>query len=92
MPGAGSAPAGDARSTWRLYAEYWRMVRRHVPERRERLRCYACLVGWLAVSAARLLLMPIRGLNPQLGGRGGDARQRVVAAARGLRVAALRHR
>jgi glycosyltransferase involved in cell wall biosynthesis len=32
--------------TWRLYAEYWRMVPRHLQGRQERLRCYAYLLKW----------------------------------------------
>jgi hypothetical protein len=80
--------------TWRLYVEYWRMVRRHVPERRERLRCYACLIGWLAVNrnTARLLLEPADGLDLRLGTLASEGRQRVLVAARGARVAELRLR
>ncbi len=75
--------------TWRLYAEYWRMVRRHVPERRERLRCYARLIGWLAVNRnlARLLQEPFGGLDPLA--RASEAGRRLRLAVRGPRAADL---
>ena len=31
---------------WALYVDYWRAVRRHVPDRSERFRCYQKLVRW----------------------------------------------
>jgi glycosyltransferase involved in cell wall biosynthesis len=31
---------------WALYQDYWRAVRRHVPDERERLRCYGHLLRW----------------------------------------------
>jgi glycosyltransferase involved in cell wall biosynthesis len=31
---------------WALYTDYWRAVRRHVPDRAERARCYVHLVRW----------------------------------------------
>jgi hypothetical protein len=80
--------------TWRLYAEYWRTVRRHVPKRRERLRCYACLIGSLAVNrnAVRLLHEPACGLGLRLGALASEVGQRVLVAARGVRWAELRLR
>jgi hypothetical protein len=88
---AGLAALGP---TWRLYAAYWRMVRRHVPERGERLRCYALLIGSLAVNrnALRLLREPVRGLGLRLGGPASEVRQRVLVTARGARLAELRLR
>jgi len=35
---------------WRLYRDYFRMVRRHVADRMERARCYGHLVRYLCVS------------------------------------------
>jgi len=78
----GAAGLASLGPTWRLYAEYWRIVHRHVPERWERLRCYACLIGWLAVNrnAVRLLLEPIRGVDLQFGALVGVLRRRVLVA------------
>ena len=93
-PDAAACASQALGPSWRLYAEYWRMVRRHVPERRERLRCYACLIGSLAMNrtAVRLLLELAGGLDLRLGARAGEIRQRVLVAARGARGAELRLR
>lgn len=36
--------------TWRLYGEYWRMIGRHVKQRKERFRCYSQLLKWWTVN------------------------------------------
>jgi hypothetical protein len=93
---AAGAPPGLAGlgPGWRLHVECWRLVRRHVHERRERLRCYACLVGSLAVNGhgVRLLLEPFGGLDRRLGALASDVRQGALDVARGARVAELRQR
>jgi glycosyltransferase involved in cell wall biosynthesis len=53
---------------WRIYAEYWRMVRRHVPGRRQRLRCYGHLLRWPFVRwhCVQMLLEPIAAYDPRI--------------------------
>ncbi len=89
-PGAAAAGSGLAAlgPTWRLYVEYWRMVRRHVPEHGERLRCYAALIGWVVVNwnAVRLLLEPIGSLDLQPGARASEIRQRMLMGVRGAQL------
>ena len=83
---------------WSLYAEYWRMVRRHVPERRERIRCYGHLLRWLVVywNAVRLLLEPVSALDPRMLALATDIKHRLFGAARVALVSdsgqRLRHR
>jgi hypothetical protein len=87
-PATGLAALGP---TWQIYLEYWRMVRRHVPDRKERLRCYTRLIGWLVVNrnALRLLLEPAGSLDLRPGVRASEFRQRLLV---GARVTQLRQR
>jgi hypothetical protein len=52
--------------TWRLYAEYCSMVRRHVDSRRERVRCYVDLIRWWPINWnwARMIVDLIAAVAP----------------------------
>ena len=83
-PGAARPSLVDLCPMWSLYAEYWRMVRRHVPERGERLRCYGHLIRWLLVywNAVRLLLEPVSALDPRVLAFATEIKHRLFGAAR----------
>lgn len=83
LPGAGKPRLVDLCPMWSLYAEYWRMVARHVPDRGERLRCYGHLVRWLTVywNAVRLLLEPVSALDPRVLAVATQIKHRVFGAA-----------
>lgn len=55
-------------STWIIYGTHVRLIRRHVPGRRERLRCYGHLLASLRFrwSWAFLLLEPLMVLDPRV--------------------------
>ncbi len=98
LPGAARPSLVDLCPMWSLYAEYWRMVGRHVPDRRQRLRCYGHLVRWLTVywNAVRLLLEPVSALDPRVLAIATEIKHRVFGAARVALVSdtgrRLRHR
>jgi glycosyltransferase involved in cell wall biosynthesis len=97
-PGAARPSLVDLCPMWSLYAEYWHMVRRHVAERSERLRCYGHLIHWLLVywNAVRLLLEPVSALDPRVLALATDIKHRLFGAARVALVSdsgeRLRHR
>ncbi len=64
------------------------MVGRHVPDRGERLRCYACVMGWLLVDwhVVRLLIEPIGALGRRAGAGASELGRRLPAALRVARV------
>jgi glycosyltransferase involved in cell wall biosynthesis len=84
VPGAAKPSLVDLCPMWSLYAEYWRMVQRHVPDRRERLRCYGHLLHWLVVywNAFRLLLEPVSALDPRVMAFATTIKHRLFGAAR----------
>ena len=98
LPGADRPSLVDLCPMWSLYAEYWRMVRRHVPDLGQRLRCYGHLVRWLGVywNAVRLLLEPVSALDPRVLAIAVDVKHRLFGAARVALVSdsgeRLRHR
>jgi glycosyltransferase involved in cell wall biosynthesis len=98
LPGAARPSLAELCPMWLLYAEYWRMVRRHVPERRERIRCYGHLLRWLVVywNALRLLLEPVSAVDPRILAFAADIKHRLFGAARVALVSdsgrRLRHR
>jgi glycosyltransferase involved in cell wall biosynthesis len=53
---------------WALYGDYFRMVRRELPDPLERLRCYRSLIRWLAVdwNAIRLLVEVVALIDPRV--------------------------
>jgi glycosyltransferase involved in cell wall biosynthesis len=84
LPGAAKASLVDLCPMWSLYAEYWRMVQRHVPDRWERIRCYGHLLRWLVVywNAVRLLLEPVSALDPRVLEVATTIKHRLFGAAR----------
>jgi glycosyltransferase involved in cell wall biosynthesis len=98
LPGAAKPSLVDLCPMWSLYAEYWRMVQRHVPDRWERIRCYRHLLRWLVVywNAARLLLEPVSALDPRVLALATNIKHRVFGVARVALVSdsgeRLRHR
>jgi glycosyltransferase involved in cell wall biosynthesis len=69
---------------WRIYAEYWRMVRRHVPGRRQRLRCYGHLLLWLFVQwhGVQMLLEPVGAYDPRIMNLAYTVKRRMFGARR----------
>lgn len=61
-------PAKASPPTWRLYADYLRAVRRHLPHGRERLRCYWILSRWWFVdwNLGRLIVDLLGRVNPSV--------------------------
>ncbi len=64
------------------------MVGRHVPDRRERLRCYARVMGWLLVDwhLIRLLIEPTGALGRRARAGAGELGRRLLGALRMARV------
>jgi glycosyltransferase involved in cell wall biosynthesis len=98
LPGATRPRLVDLCPMWSLYAEYWHMVGRHVPDRGERIRCYGLLLRWLVVywNALRLLLEPLSALDPRVLAMATEIKHRLFGAARVALVSdsgkRLRHR
>lgn len=72
--------------TWRLYADYWRMVRRHVPNGRDRLGCYGHLFRWWFVNwnSARLAVDLLALVAPGILGWSEKFKQKMISPEPGL--------
>ena len=59
---------GPVLHLWALYSDYFRMVRRELPDRVESLRCYRSLIRWLGVdwNAVRLLVELVALIDPRV--------------------------
>ena len=62
------AKLGPVLHLWALYSDYFRMVRRELPDRVESLRCYRSLIRWLGVdwNAVRLLVELVALIDPRV--------------------------
>ncbi len=69
---------------WMLYVEYWRMVRRHVPGRTDRLFCYTHLIHWPFIHwyGVQLLLEPISAYDPRIMDLAAQVKKRLFGQAR----------